>query len=171
MRRRYKRELYEERVKKIKSIMPHACIGVDVIVGFPGETDEDFQETLNFLHSLDISYLHVFTYSERPNTPAAEMEGVVPVHVRRQRNEILRGLSDKKRRYFYEQFVGQTREVLLEQAKEDGMLCGFTENYIKVSLPGGPENVNHMAKLYLDHVNEDGIMDAQWAEHHENVSA
>jgi len=164
MRRRYKRELYEERVKRIKSLMPHACIGVDVIVGFPGETDEDFQETFRFLHGLDISYLHVFTYSERANTPAAEMPEVVPVEVRRQRNEILRDLSDKKRRFFYEPFVGQTREVLLEQGKEDGMLSGFTDNYIKVSLPGGPENVNHLAPLRLDAIGPDGVMEASWVD-------
>lgn len=164
MRRRYNRELYAERVKRIKSLMPHACIGVDVIVGFPGETDEDFRETFRFLHGLDISYLHVFTYSERGNTPAAEMPEVVPVEVRRQRNEILRDLSDKKRRVFYEPFVGQTRTVLLEQAKEDGILSGFTDNYIKVSLPGGPENVNHLAPLQLEAIGPDGVMQASWAD-------
>jgi threonylcarbamoyladenosine tRNA methylthiotransferase MtaB len=164
MRRRYKRELYEERVARIREKMPHACIGVDVIVGFPGETEEDFQETFRFLHALDVSYLHIFTYSERPNTPAAEMAGVVPVHVRRQRNEVLRDLSEKKRRYFYEQFAGQTRKVLLEQGKEPGVLNGFTDNYIKVRLPGEPECVNHIAALRLGAVGADGVMEATWAE-------
>lgn len=163
MRRRYKRELYSERVEKIKALMPHACIGVDVIVGFPGETVEDFDETYRFLHGLDLSYLHVFTYSERPNTPAADMDGVVPVELRRQRNEQLRILSDKKRRHFYEQFVGQQREVLIEQDKEEGMLSGFTDNYIKISLPGEPENVNHLARVTLRELSPEGLMLAEWA--------
>lgn len=134
MRRRYKRELYQSRVEKIKSVMPHACIGVDVIVGFPGETDEDFKETYNFINSLDISYLHVFTYSERANTAAIDMKGVVPMHVRRERNEMLRILSEKKRRAFYTQFLGQTRSVLFENHKNSRFLTGFTDNYIKIEL-------------------------------------
>ena len=140
MRRRYKRELYASRVEIIKSLMPHACIGVDVIVGFPGETDEDFLETYRFINSLDISYLHVFTYSERPNTPANEMENAVPMHKRRERNEMLRILSEKKRRAFYQQFLGQTREVLFEKHKNNAFLTGFTDNYIKIELPKNSEN-------------------------------
>jgi threonylcarbamoyladenosine tRNA methylthiotransferase MtaB len=134
MRRRYKRELYQSRVEKIKTLMPHACIGVDVIVGFPNETDEDFKETYNFINDLDVSYLHVFTYSERANTAAIDMEGVVPMHVRRERNEMLRILSEKKRRHFYSQYLGQTREVLFENHKNSTLLTGFTDNYIKIEL-------------------------------------
>ena len=132
MRRRYKRELYEERVATIKDLMPHCCIGVDVIVGFPGETDEDFRETYDFLHGLDVSYFHVFTYSERDNTLAATMKPVVPVHVRNERNKALRNLSYQKMQYFTEQHNGQTRKVLFERAGKNGMMEGFTDNYIKV---------------------------------------
>jgi threonylcarbamoyladenosine tRNA methylthiotransferase MtaB len=152
MKRRYKRELYASRVETIKSLMPHACIGVDVIVGFPDETDEDFLETYRFINSLDISYLHVFTYSERPNTPANEMENAVPMHKRRERNEILRILSEKKRRAFYQQFLGQTREVLFEKHKNSAFLTGFTDNYIKIELPRG-ENIVNPDKLGTEGVN------------------
>jgi threonylcarbamoyladenosine tRNA methylthiotransferase MtaB len=152
MRRRYKRELYTERVEKIKSIMPHACIGVDVIVGFPGETEEDFLETYRFLHSLGIAYLHVFTYSERANTPAAEMEGVVPMEERRRRNEMLTILSEKKRRAFYEAHLGQTRPVLLEKHGDPGLLSGFTDNYIKIEMPAGQDMVNTLQPVALERV-------------------
>lgn len=135
MRRRYKRELYAERVKLIKTLMPHCAIGVDVIVGFPGETDEEFKETFDFLHSLDISYLHVFTYSERDNTHALSLKPVVPVHVRHERNKTLRHLSYMKMQYFTEQHAGQTRKVLFEHPDKFGMLEGYTDNYIKVSTP------------------------------------
>ena len=135
MRRRYKRELYADRVAHIKQTMPHACIGVDVIVGFPGETDEDFQETFDFIHGLDVSYLHVFTYSERNNTPAAEMEEVVPMDVRRERNQRLRQLSKKKQHAFYTAHIGEARPVLLEKSKTEGQLQGFTDNYVKVVVP------------------------------------
>jgi threonylcarbamoyladenosine tRNA methylthiotransferase MtaB len=135
MRRRYRRDLYASRVEKIKSVMPHACIGVDVIVGFPNESDADFLETYQFLVDLDISYLHVFTYSERANTPAAEMENPVPMHKRRERNEMLRILSEKKRRAFYQQFMGEKRPVLFEKSKRTGFLTGFTDNYIKIEMP------------------------------------
>ena len=138
MRRRYKRELYQSRVEKIKTCMPHACIGVDVIVGFPGETEEDFRETYNFINDLDVSYLHVFTYSERANTSAIDMEGVVPMHIRRERNEMLRILSEKKRRHFYAQFMGQTRTVLFENHKNQDLLAGFTDNYIKIEMKKMP---------------------------------
>lgn len=144
MRRRYKRELYAERVGLIKTLMPHCCIGVDVIVGFPGETDEDFNETLQFLHELDISYLHVFTYSERDNTKALEIEPVVPVHTRHERNKTLRNLSYMKMQYFTQQHAGQTRKVLFEANARSGMMEGYTDNYIKITAPYKSEWVNEI---------------------------
>jgi threonylcarbamoyladenosine tRNA methylthiotransferase MtaB len=135
MRRRYKRELYTERVGLIKTLMPHCCIGVDVIVGFPGETDEDFMETFNFLHQLDISYLHVFTYSERTNTLAADMKPVVPIHIRNDRNKRLRNLSYQKMQYFTNVHIGETRKVLFETKNKNGMMEGYTDNYIKITAP------------------------------------
>ncbi len=135
MRRRYQRELYAERVGLIKAIMPHCCIGVDVIVGFPGETDADFRETFDFLHQLDISYLHVFTYSERANTLAAGMSEVVPMNIRHERNKQLRNLSYRKIQYFTSQHIGQTRKVLFESKNRNGMLEGYTDNYIKITVP------------------------------------
>ncbi|HEV8505970.1 MAG TPA: tRNA (N(6)-L-threonylcarbamoyladenosine(37)-C(2))-methylthiotransferase MtaB [Chitinophagaceae bacterium] len=135
MRRRYKRELYADRVNLIKTLMPHCCIGVDVIVGFPSESDEDFKETFDFLHSLDISYLHVFTYSERDNTHALSIKPVVPVHVRHERNKTLRNLSYMKMQYFTEQHTGEVRKVLFEANEKNGMMEGFTDNYIKVTTP------------------------------------
>ncbi len=135
MRRRYKRELYAERASLIKTLMPHCAIGVDVIVGFPGETDEDFNETFKFLHSLDISYLHVFTYSERDNTKALEIKPVVPMQVRHERNKILRNLSYKKMQFFTQQHKGQTRKVLFEDHNKDGMMEGYTDNYIRIAAP------------------------------------
>jgi threonylcarbamoyladenosine tRNA methylthiotransferase MtaB len=142
MRRRYKRELYAERVTLIKTLMPHCCIGVDVIVGFPGETDEAFKDTFDFLHSLDISYLHVFTYSERDNTHALNIKPVVPVHVRNERNKALRNLSYMKMQYFTEQHHGQTRKVLFEGHENKGMMEGYTDNYIKITTPFRGEWVN-----------------------------
>ena len=150
MRRRYRRELYAERVAHIRRVLPHACIGVDVIVGFPGETEEDFLETYRFVQELDITYLHVFTYSERDNTPAAEMDGAVPLPERRRRNKMLNILSEKKRRAFYERHRGEVRPVLLEKGKEDGILHGFTDNYIKVDFPAEESWVNHLVDLELD---------------------
>ncbi|MEY3060370.1 MAG: hypothetical protein RL000_1722 [Bacteroidota bacterium] len=135
MRRRYKRELYQERIEMIKTLIPDCGIGVDVIVGFPSETDEDFQDTFEFLHALDVSYLHVFTYSERANTKALEIKEVVPVHIRNERNKILRNLSYQKMQYFRNQQVGSTRAVLFEQQEKNGMLEGYTDNYIRVSTP------------------------------------
>jgi threonylcarbamoyladenosine tRNA methylthiotransferase MtaB len=135
MRRRYKTDLYTERIGLIKTMMPHCCVGVDVIVGFPGETDEDFMETFNFLHQLDISYLHVFTYSERTNTPAATMKPVVPVHVRHERNKTLRNLSYQKMQYFINAHIGETRKVLFETKNKNGMMEGYTDNYIKITAP------------------------------------
>lgn len=156
MKRRYMRELYTERVAKIREVMPHACIGVDVIVGFPGETDEHFLETYHFLHDLDISYLHVFTYSERDNTEAILMEGVVPNNVRAKRSKMLRGLSVKKRRAFYESQLGTQRTVLFEGENKEGYIHGFTENYVKVKTPWNPELVNTLHKVNLTHIDEDG---------------
>ncbi len=144
MRRRYKRELYQDRVDAIKQLMPHCCIGADVIVGFPGETDDDFKDTFDFLHQLDISYLHVFTYSERPNTLAAEMIGIVPVHVRNTRNKTLRNLSYQKMQYFTAQHAGTTRPVLFEKAPKDALMEGFTDNYIKVQTPYQAEWANQL---------------------------
>lgn len=135
MRRRYQRELYAERVTKIKELMPHCCIGVDVIVGFPSETDEDFQDTFKFLHELDISYLHVFTYSERDNTLATDIKPVVPKNIRQERNKILRNLSYQKMQYFSKLHEGQKRPVLFEDAEKNGMIEGYSDNYIRVSLP------------------------------------
>ena len=161
MQRRYKRELYQERVQHIKSLMPHCCIGVDVIVGFPGETEEDFLETYQFLLDLDISYLHVFTYSERKNTPAAEMDRTVPMHVRKQRNTMLTTLSEKKKRAFYAQFVGQKRAVLFEAHKDKSLLSGFTDNYIKVQLPYTAHKVNTLGEVVLNELSESTVYDAQ----------
>lgn len=156
MKRRYLREIYTDRVKNIREVMPHACIGVDVIVGFPGETDENFLETYHFLNDLDISYLHVFTYSERDNTEAIEMEGVVPANVRSKRSKMLRGLSVKKRRAFYESQIGTNRTVLFESENKEGYIHGFTENYVKVKTPWNPELVNTLHEINLTRIDEDG---------------
>ena len=152
MRRRYKRDLYEERTEKINSIIPDVCIGVDVIVGFPGETDDDFLDTYNFLNELNISYLHVFTYSERENTDAAKMGEVVSKEKRAERSKMLHILSDKKRRYFHEKFINQNRPVLFENMK-NGKLLGHTDNYIQIQVDGGFDLINtiHPVKLILNH--------------------
>jgi threonylcarbamoyladenosine tRNA methylthiotransferase MtaB len=158
MKRRYMRELYTDRVAKIKTVMPHACIGVDVIVGFPGETEACFLETYNFLNALDISYLHVFTYSERDNTAAATMEGVVPQNVRSKRSKMLRGLSVKKRRAFYESQIDTKRKVLFESENKEGYIHGFTENYVKVKTPWNPDLVNTLHTVQLTEIDEDGLV-------------
>ncbi len=158
MRRRYMKELYIDRVSKIKEVMPHACIGVDVIVGFPGETDELFLETYNFLNELDISYLHVFTYSERDNTVAANLDRVVPKNVRSKRSRMLRGLSAKKRRAFYESQIGSKRTVLFEGENKEGYIHGFTGNYVKVKAPWNPELVNTLHKVELSEIDDDGLV-------------
>ena len=149
MRRRYRRELYAERVAHIKRVMPHCCIGVDVIVGFPGETEADFRETYRFISELDISYLHVFTYSERANTPAANMDDVVPLYKRRRRNDMLTTLSEKKKRAFYTAHAGQVRPVLFEQHRDGALLSGFTDNYIKVEVPYSERLLNTIAPVEL----------------------
>ncbi|MCW5519718.1 tRNA (N(6)-L-threonylcarbamoyladenosine(37)-C(2))-methylthiotransferase MtaB [Aureitalea sp. L0-47] len=158
MKRRYQRELYVDRVTRIREVMPHACIGVDVIVGFPGETEELFLETYHFLNELDISYLHVFTYSERDNTEAAVMDGVVPKGVRHKRSKMLRGLSVKKRRAFYEKQLGTKRTVLFEGENKEGYIHGFTENYVKVKAPWNPQLVNTLHQIELTRIDEDGLV-------------
>ncbi len=162
MKRRYLRETYNNRVAAIKKAMPNACIGVDVIIGFPGETDELFLETYNYLNELDISYLHVFTYSERPNTEAFEMDGVVSKKVRTKRSKMLRGLSVKKRRSFYESQLGNQLTVLFESENKEGFIHGFTENYVKVKTPWNPELVNTLHQIKLTEIDEDGIVRFDW---------
>jgi threonylcarbamoyladenosine tRNA methylthiotransferase MtaB len=161
MRRRYQRELYVSRVEKIKAAMPHCCIGVDVIVGFPGETHEDFLETYQFLNELDISYLHVFTYSERNNTLAATLEGVVNPKDRAERSKMLHILSDKKRRKFYQEHIGSSFNVLFENDIENGMMHGFTDNYIRVTAKYDPVLINELKSVKLLSVNEKGLMEAE----------
>ncbi|WP_089260106.1 tRNA (N(6)-L-threonylcarbamoyladenosine(37)-C(2))-methylthiotransferase MtaB [Maribacter sedimenticola] len=158
MKRRYMTKLYTERVERIKTIMPNCCIGVDVIVGFPGETEEHFLETYHYLNNLDISYLHVFTYSERDNTPAANMEGVVPKKVRSKRSKMLRGLSVKKRRAFYESQLGNELTVLFEGENKEGYIHGFTENYVKVKSPWDPDLVNTLHEVRLTEIANDGLV-------------
>lgn len=164
MRRRYKRELYADRVATIKSIMPDCCIGVDVIVGFPGETEADFLASYQFLNELDISYLHVFTYSERPNTLAYEMADIVPVAERRRRNDMLTILSQKKRRLFYEQHLGETRPVLFEKHKDKSLMTGFTNNYIKIELPIVTDLLNTIQEVALTEILPNGQVAAQLME-------
>ena len=158
MKRRYLRELYVSRVAKIREVMPDACIGVDVIVGFPGETDEHFLETYHFLNDLDISYLHVFTYSERDNTEAVLMDGIVPDAVRAKRSKMLRGLSAKKRNAFYESQLGKEKIVLFESDNKQGYIHGFTENYVKVKAPWDPALVNTLHKVKLTKIDVDGMV-------------
>ncbi len=158
MKRRYLTKTYTNRVTKIKEVMPNACIGVDVIVGFPGETDELFLETYNYLNEMDISYLHVFTYSERPNTEAVHMDGVVPKKTRAKRSKMLRGLSVKKRRAFYETQIGNTLTVLFESENKEGYIHGFTQNYVKVKTPWNPELVNTLHTVTLTEIDEDGLV-------------
>lgn len=160
MRRRYRRELYAERVAHIKKLMPHCCIGVDVIVGFPGETEEDFLETYRFINEMDVSYLHVFTYSERPNTLATEMPDAVPIAGRRRRNEMLTILSEKKRRFFYGQHLGESRPVLFENSTEPGRMSGFTDNYIRIDAPLEEGLINSILPVKLEAVNAAGLMTA-----------
>jgi len=163
MKRRYMKELYVDRVQRIKAVMPNACIGVDVIVGFPGETDEHFLETYNFLTALDISYLHVFTYSERDNTEAANMNGVVRKKVRSKRSKMLRGLSVKKRRAFYESQMGSLHTALFEGENKQGYIHGFTENYVKVKSPWDPSLVNTLHNVILTEIDDDGIVRFEFA--------
>jgi len=158
MRRKYERSLYAERVTQIKSLRTDCCIGVDVIVGFPGETDEEFLDSYNFIQSLPISYIHVFTYSERANTSAPKLGEFVPLEKRKERSKMLHILSDKKKRAFYEENVGSERTVLFEAEEEEGMMYGFTENYVKVKTPFQSELVNNFRKVRLTNIDRDGIM-------------
>jgi len=158
MKRRYLTSTYTERVNQIKNTMPNACIGVDVIVGFPGETDEIFLETYNYLNELDISYLHVFTYSERPNTEAILMDDIVPKNIRQKRSKMLRGLSVKKRRAFYESQLENTLTVLFESENKQGYILGFTENYVKVKTLWNPELINTLHTIKLTKIDEDGLV-------------
>lgn len=161
MRRRYRRELYADRVQRIKSLMPHACIGADVIAGFPGETDEHFLETYEFIRSLPISYLHVFTYSERDNTPAASMPGAVPMHVRKSRNKMLRTLSAKLQRAFLESQLDTVRTVLWETENREGYIQGYTDNYIRCRTYWNPALANTLQAVSLQRIDEDGFMRIQ----------
>lgn len=156
MKRRYTREVFANRVESIKNLMPNACIGVDVIVGFPGETDALFLETYQFLNELNISYLHVFTYSERPNTEAVEMDGVVAKNVRHKRSKMLRGLSAKKRRAFYESQIGNTVEVLFEHENKDGFIYGFSDNYVRVKTTFDEKLINSLHTVKLKEIDEQG---------------
>lgn len=158
MRRKYLRSLYAERVAKIKELMPHACIGVDVIVGFPGETEDEFMETVNFINQLNISYLHVFTYSERANTTAKKMANSIPVNIRRERSRQLQILSEKKRRAFYETQISSDQNVLFEAEEDLGIMYGFTENYVKVKTPYNPDLVNQIVPVKLVDIDRDGVV-------------
>ena len=158
MRRKYLRELYADRVNYIKQLRPDACIGVDVIVGFPGETNEEFMETMEFLKDLNISYLHVFTYSERANTTAIKLGDPVPMNIRKERSRMLHILSDKKKRAFYEQNVGSLRTVLFESEEDNGVMYGFTENYVKVKTPYNAELINTFQQIELTEIDRDGIV-------------
>jgi threonylcarbamoyladenosine tRNA methylthiotransferase MtaB len=158
MKRRYLTPLYRERVEWIKNKMPEACIGVDVIVGYPGETEEDFLATYHFLNELPVSYLHVFTYSERPNTEAIRLDGIIPNDVRAKRSKMLRALSVKKRRAFYESQLGNTVEVLFEGENKKGYITGFSQNYVKVRAPWNPEWINTVKKVVLKSIDEEGMV-------------
>lgn len=164
MKRRYRSDLYVKKVAKIKELLPHACIGVDVIVGFPGETDADFKDTYQFLNQLDVSYLHVFSYSERPNTEAIALEGKVPATEIAQRSKMLQILSEKKRRFFYEQHIGSDWNVLFERKENEGTISGFTENYIKVEMPFDASLINTSRKVKLEEINNRGNMNASFVD-------
>ncbi|MEI8193751.1 MAG: tRNA (N(6)-L-threonylcarbamoyladenosine(37)-C(2))-methylthiotransferase MtaB [Flavobacteriia bacterium] len=162
MRRKYLRELYEERVNYIKQLAPNACIGVDLIVGFPGETDEDFNDTVAFLQHLDISYLHVFTYSERANTTAVKLGEPVPQAVRRERSKALHVLSDRKKRQFYDSQLGTTGQVLFEHEESQGKMYGFTPNYIKIEMPYDPKYINQLVEVKLENLSHENTVTASY---------
>ena len=165
MRRKYLSGLYVERLAKIKELMPNACIGVDVIVGFPGETEQEFMTTVNLLKDLDISYLHVFTYSERANTTAKKMADAVPIHIRRERSNQMQILSDKKRRAFYETQIGKSKSVLFEGEEDGDVMNGFTENYVKVKIPFNPNLINQTVKVKLTEIDSDNLVNVELLEH------
>jgi len=158
MRRRYLTDLYRDRIERIKDKMPDACVGVDVIVGFPGETEDEFMKTVDFIRSLDVSYLHVFTYSERANTTALRIDEVIPMQVRQERNKILTNLSHKKKRAFYETQIGSERPVLWESSESEGMMHGFTDNYVKVQKPFDEASVNETEVLVLGNIDRNGLV-------------
>ena len=158
MRRRYLRDVYQNRVQKIKSLIPHCCVGADVIVGFPSETENDFLDTYQFITSLDVSYLHVFTYSERDNTDAIKIKNAVPMEERRRRNKMLRILSQKKLQNFYRQHLGTTQKVLFESEEKEGMMFGFTENYIRVKIPFDANLINQLIEIELLNIDEDNVV-------------
>ena len=164
MRRRYGTSLYRERIDLIKGIMPDACIGVDVIIGFPGETEAEFNKTISFINELPVSYLHVFTYSERNNTTAVRMEDIVPVNLRRVRSKQLRILSEKKKRAFYNSQINKKEQVLFEKNEDDGNMFGFTSNYIKVKAPYNPLIINQTAMVKMTELNNDGTMKINYAD-------
>ena len=170
MKRRYMTALYRKRVAAVKAANPDTCIGVDVIVGFPGETDELFTETYNLLNELDISYLHVFTYSERENTLAANMDGVVPIPERKRRNKMLRILSEKKKRAFYESQLGQVRPVLFEAENKEGFMLGYTDNYVRVKTYWNPQWANTTKSLKLNNIGSDGMVTLEVPKHAEHVT-
>ena len=157
MRRKYRTALFRNRIEQIKTMNPDTCIGVDVIVGFPGETDEDFLETMHFLKDLDISYLHVFTYSERANTGAPKLGTKIPMEVRRERSKQLHLLSDRKKQAFYQTQIGKTKKVLFDQEENEGFLYGFTENYVKVKTPFAPELINQIIEIEITEIDRDGL--------------
>ena len=161
MRRRYQRDVYESRVALIKELMPNCCIGVDVIVGFPGETNEEFLDSYTFINELDISYLHVFTYSERANTHAIELSNVVPNSIRAERSKMLHILSEKKKRFFYELQKGKSKKVLWEGERDGDWMYGFTENYIKVKTPFLIEKTNTVQHIQLEELDTEGIFTIQ----------
>ena len=161
MRRRYLTALYQSKIKEIKAMMPECCIGADVMVGFPGETEDLFTETYNFIRDLPLSYLHVFTYSERQNTPAAKMSDSVPGNLRATRSKMLRILSEKKKRAFYEENIGKEFTVLMEQDVANGLIYGFTDNYIRVGVPYDPHLVNQLLEVRLNHIDAIGMMEGE----------
>jgi len=169
MRRKYNSQLYVDRIKKIKTAMPHACIGVDVIVGFPGETEKEFLTTYNFLNELDVSYLHVFTYSERQNTTAIKMDGIVPKEERSRRSKMLHILSEKKKRYFYEQHIGKTYNVLFETEQHNEYLNGFTDNYIKVKVPYQKALENKIKTVTLTDIDHEGVVEVSIQPNHNHM--
>jgi threonylcarbamoyladenosine tRNA methylthiotransferase MtaB len=171
MKRRYLREIYTERVNKIREVMPHACIGVDVIVGFPGETDEYFLETYHFLNDLDISYLHVFTYSERANTTAVKLGEPVPQAVRRERSKALHVLSDRKKRQFYDSQLGTTGQVLFEHEESQGKMYGFTPNYIKIEMPYDPKYINQLVEVKLENLSHENTVTASYLDEPSTITS
>lgn len=158
MKRRYSTKLYQQRMDKIKTLMPHACIAADVIVGVPGETEQEFEQTCNFINSLDISYLHIFTYSERKNTPAVKMDMQVPIHIRKERSKVMRDIANKKQQHFYNQHINTIRDVLVEAYTKNNVMYGFTDNYIKIEIPENKNLINNIVKVKLIKTNKKNVV-------------